>query len=171
MQTKKSSSRSATTEAAARTPLAARDSVVSPTGSKPSAAGSSSRVLPGAERSCERHSRSAEQQTLAGHHLPELLVTRYSATGVDSHTEAASEPHFRSPVGLRASLVPRNPQKEPEMNAPSHTLLSVLQTAVAKHQGRKSAATQLSTAPGRRHEHRPSGPKSPASKGGAVLLF
>src|SRR3954453_17030500 len=115
MQTKKSSSRSATTEAAARTPPAARDSVDSPTGSKPSVAGSSSRVLPGTERSCERRFRSAEQRALAGHCLlGRLPPIAPPATGGGSHTEAASEPHFRSASGVRASLVPRNPQKEPE---------------------------------------------------------
>jgi EmrB/QacA subfamily drug resistance transporter len=57
------------------------------------------------------------------------------------------------------------------MNAPSHTLLSVLKTTAAKHHGRKTAATELSTTPGRRHEHRPSSSKSPVGKGGAVLLF
>ena len=57
------------------------------------------------------------------------------------------------------------------MNAPSHTLLSVLKTTAAKHHGRKTAATKLSTAPVRRHEHRPSSSKSPAGTGGAVLLF
>ncbi len=57
------------------------------------------------------------------------------------------------------------------MNAPSHTLLSVLKTTAAKHHGRNAAATKLSTAPGRRHEHRPNSSKSPAGKGGAVLLF
>ena len=57
------------------------------------------------------------------------------------------------------------------MNAPSHTLLSVLKTTAAKHHGRNTAATKLPTAPSRRHEHRPSSSKSPAGKGGAVLLF
>ena len=57
------------------------------------------------------------------------------------------------------------------MNASSHALLSVLKTTAAKHHGRNTATTKLSTAPGQRHEHRPSSSKSPAGKGGAVLLF
>src|SRR5438477_11829985 len=97
-QTKKSSSRSATTEAAVRTPLAARDSVDSPTGSKHSVAGSSSRVLPGAERSCERRFRSAEQPTLAGHHLLEFLA----------HIAARQEVWAATPKP-RASLISGRP--------------------------------------------------------------
>ncbi len=53
------------------------------------------------------------------------------------------------------------------MNAPSHTLLSVLKTTAAKHHRKNTAAAKLSTAPGRRHEHRPSSPEPPAGKGGA----
>src|SRR4051812_47697693 len=56
------------------------------------------------------------------------------------------------------------------MNAPSHTLLSVLKTIVAKHHGGATAASKASTAPPR-HEHRSGSRKSPAGKGGAVLLF
>src|SRR5215208_3405673 len=145
MQTTKSSSRSSTTDAAARARPAARDSADSPTGSKPSVAASSSRVLPGAERSCERRFRSADRRTLASHHLPELLAPRCgSATGVGSHTEAASEPHFRSAAGSASvNSYPEAPQKEPEMSAPSHTLLSVLKTTAAKHHGTTTAATKL----------------------------
>src|SRR3954468_8270598 len=56
------------------------------------------------------------------------------------------------------------------MNAPSH-LLSVLKTTAAKHHGRDAATTTPSAVPGQRREHRPSGSKSPAGKGGAALLF
>src|SRR4051794_24009429 len=56
------------------------------------------------------------------------------------------------------------------MNAPSHTLLSVLKTIVAKHHGGATAASKASTAPPR-HEHRSGSTKAPAGKGGAVLLF
>src|SRR3989442_11394988 len=57
------------------------------------------------------------------------------------------------------------------MNAPSHTLLSVLKRTTATHHGRKSATATLATTPGRRHDHRPSGFESPAGKGGGLLLF
>jgi EmrB/QacA subfamily drug resistance transporter len=57
------------------------------------------------------------------------------------------------------------------MSAPSHTLLSVLKTTAAKHHGRQAAATSPSTAPGRRHEHRPSSSDAPTGKGRGVLLF
>ena len=51
------------------------------------------------------------------------------------------------------------------MNAPSHTLLSVLKRTTAMHHGRKTATATAATTPGRRHEHRPSGSESPAGKG------
>jgi EmrB/QacA subfamily drug resistance transporter len=57
------------------------------------------------------------------------------------------------------------------MNAPIHTLLSVLQTIAAKHHGATTAAPNPSTAQGRRHEHRPSSPESSPGKSRAVLLF
>jgi EmrB/QacA subfamily drug resistance transporter len=57
------------------------------------------------------------------------------------------------------------------MNAPSHTLLSVLKTTAAKHHGRKTVAAPPTTPPGRRHEHRSGGSQSPAGKGRGVLLF
>jgi EmrB/QacA subfamily drug resistance transporter len=57
------------------------------------------------------------------------------------------------------------------MNAPSHRLLSVLKTTAAKHHGRQAAATNPSTAPDRRHEHRPSSSDAPTGKGRGVLLF
>src|SRR4051794_27674283 len=52
------------------------------------------------------------------------------------------------------------------MHAHSHTFLSVLKKTAAMHHGSKTAGT-----PGRRHEHRPHGSKSPAGKGRGVLLF
>ncbi|MFL6036740.1 MAG: MFS transporter [Gaiellaceae bacterium] len=57
------------------------------------------------------------------------------------------------------------------MNAPNHTLLSVLKTIAAKHHRGNTAAPEHSTAPGRRHEHRRSSSKSPSGKSGGVLLF
>jgi EmrB/QacA subfamily drug resistance transporter len=57
------------------------------------------------------------------------------------------------------------------MNAPSHTLLSVLKSAAAVHRGSKSATPAAATTPGRRHEHRHGESESPAGKSGGVLLF
>jgi EmrB/QacA subfamily drug resistance transporter len=54
------------------------------------------------------------------------------------------------------------------MNAPSHTLLSVLKSTTAMHHGRKTATA---TPAGRRHAHRPSVSEAPAGKGHGVLLF
>ena len=56
------------------------------------------------------------------------------------------------------------------MNTRSHTFLSVLKTAAAKHHGRNTPAATHSTTAGRRLD-RPSSSKAPAGKGGAVLLF
>ena len=57
------------------------------------------------------------------------------------------------------------------MNAPTHTLLSVLKSTAAIHHGRKTATATAATPAGRRHAHRPSGSESPAGKGRGVLLF
>src|SRR5438128_6611229 len=57
------------------------------------------------------------------------------------------------------------------MNARSHTSLSLLKRAAAMHHGRKTSTAAVATTPGRRHEHRASGPESPAGKGRGVLLF
>jgi EmrB/QacA subfamily drug resistance transporter len=73
------------------------------------------------------------------------------------------------PSECERELVPRNPQKEPEMNAPSHTLLSVLKRTTALHHGRNTATA--ATTPVRCHEHRPTVSESPAGKGRGVLLF
>ena len=54
------------------------------------------------------------------------------------------------------------------MNAPSHTLLSVLKRTAARHRG---ATATVGTAPRRRHEHRTSGSESPAGQGRGLLLF
>ena len=54
------------------------------------------------------------------------------------------------------------------MNAPSHTLLSVLKRTAARHHG---ATATVGTAPRRRHEHRTGGSESPAGQGRGLLLF
>src|SRR5687768_2044573 len=57
------------------------------------------------------------------------------------------------------------------MNAPSHTLLSVLKRTATLHHGRKAATATVTTTPRRRHEHLPGGSESPAGKGRGLLLF
>src|SRR5207249_8657814 len=49
--------------------------------------------------------------------------------------------------------------------------LSVLKRTTAMHHGTKAVTETAATTPGRRHEHRASGPESPAGKGRGVLLF
>jgi EmrB/QacA subfamily drug resistance transporter len=57
------------------------------------------------------------------------------------------------------------------MNAPSHTLLSLLKRTAAMHHGRKAATPTPAPTPGRHHAHRPTRSESPAGKGRGVLLF
>ena len=106
-----SSSSSATTEAAARARRAARDSG----GRRPhrgsSVAALNSRARPETEPSCgRRFLRSTAQIALA--------AKVWSATPKPRPSLISGR---RS--GFERELVPRNPQKEPEMNAPSHALL------------------------------------------------
>jgi EmrB/QacA subfamily drug resistance transporter len=63
--------------------------------------------------------------------------------------------------------MPRNRQEEPEMNARSHTLLSVLKRM---HHGGTDTATPATT-PRRRSGHPPGGAESHAGKSRGVLLF
>jgi EmrB/QacA subfamily drug resistance transporter len=61
-------------------------------------------------------------------------------------------------------------EKEPEMNAQSHTLVSVLKRTTAMHHGRNTATAIPATTAGPRHAHRPGGSESPAANGRGVLL-
>src|SRR5205807_1700962 len=64
---------------------------------------------------------------------------------------------------------PDTPRKEPEMNARSHSLSSVLKRAAALHHGGKAAAPAAETTPGAHHGHQPN--RSHPGAGHGVLLF
>jgi EmrB/QacA subfamily drug resistance transporter len=90
---------------------------------------------------------------------------------VGSHTDAASEPHFRPAAAVRACTRTRNHEKEPEMTARSHTPLSVLKSAAARHHGRTTTTETTAPAPARHHGHGRTGSEPAGGKGRGVLLF
>jgi EmrB/QacA subfamily drug resistance transporter len=66
---------------------------------------------------------------------------------------------------------PESLKKEPEMNAQSHTLASVLKRTTAMHHRKTTATATPATTPSPRHARRHGSPAAPAANGRGVLLF